>query len=163
MEMKMVNVQTRRLELTLIRDEWRYNIFPNYALDTHLLRIRILRQGSLWLFGEACSCPLLSYNCVSIYNLLYDNRCVQNLKVESVDLALELVPLASSVFTETVRNIYPIPEAPVKVRQIQTIVELSLTILMCMWRRPPIPAAQESPQLSQQDILGTGINHAPFP
>ena len=96
MEMKMVNVQTRRLELTLMRDERKYNIFPNYALDTHLLRIRILRQGSLWLFGEACSCPLLSYNCVSIYNLLYDNRCVQNLKVESVDLALELVPLASS-------------------------------------------------------------------
>ena len=132
MEMKMVNVQTRRLELTLMRDERKYNIFPNYALDTHLLRIRILRQGSLWLFGEACSCPLLSYNCVSIYNLLYDNRCVQNLKVESVDLALELVPLASSVFMVTVRNIYPIPEAPVKVRLIQTIVELSLTILMCM-------------------------------
>ena len=145
------------------RWEKKYNIFPNYALDTHLLRIWILRQGSLWLFGEACSCPLLSYNCVSIYNLLYDNRCVQNLKVESVDLALELVPLASSVFMVTVRNIYPIPEAPAKVRLIQTIVELSLTILMCMWRRPPIPAAQESPQLSQQDILGTGINHAPFP
>ena len=35
------------------RWEKKYNIFPNYALDTHLLRIRILRQGSLWLFGEA--------------------------------------------------------------------------------------------------------------
>ena len=118
MEMKMVNVQTRRLELTLMRDERRYNIFHNYALDTHLLRIWILRQGSLWLFGEACPCPLVSYICVSIYNLLYDNRCVQNLKVESVDLVLELVPLASSVFMVTVRNIYPIPEAPAKVRLI---------------------------------------------
>ena len=67
-----------------------------------------------------------------IFFMIIDNRCVQNLKVESVDLALELVPLASSVFMVTVRNIYPIPEAPVKVRLIQTIVELSLTILMCM-------------------------------
>ena len=26
---------------------------------------------------------------------------------------------------------------------------------MCMWRRPQIPAAQESPQLSQRDNLGS--------
>ena len=59
MEMKMVNVQTRRLELTLMRDERRYNIINNYALDTHLLRIWILRQGSLWLFGESWPAPVL--------------------------------------------------------------------------------------------------------
>ena len=35
------------------------------------------------------------------------------------------------------------------------IVELLLTILMCMWRRLPIPAAQESSQLSQRDNLGS--------
>ena len=58
----------------------------------------------------------------SIIDILDDDRCVQNLKVESVDLVLELVPLASSVFMVTVRNIYPIPEAPAKVRLFQTVV-----------------------------------------
>ena len=57
---------------------------------------------------------------------------MQNLKVESVDLVLERVTLASSVFMVTVRNIYPIPKEPAKVRLIQTIAELLLTILMCM-------------------------------
>ena len=58
----------------------------------------------------------------SIIDILDDDRCVQNLKVESVDLVLELVPLASSVFMGTVRNIYPTPEAPAKVRLIQTVL-----------------------------------------
>ena len=58
MEMKMVYVQTRRLELTVMRDERRYKIY-SYALDTHLLRIWILRQGSLWLFGESWPAPVL--------------------------------------------------------------------------------------------------------
>ena len=65
---------------------------------------------------------LYSHTTVLGYNLLYVDRCVQNLKVESVDLVLELVPLASSVFMVTVRNIYPIPEAPAKVRLIQTVL-----------------------------------------
>ena len=72
-------------------DRYREKIL-NFASETNLLRIRILRQRPLWMFGQICATIIF---CM----IIFFTRNVQKLKAKPVDIVMdsELVPLDSSV------------------------------------------------------------------